>query len=153
LRSFLKGMGYFFSHDGTHRATQEREIENNQNGLVTSDSAKSSGYGLPDSRFSSSILKSDAIGFVVRKSKRIDRDKFAVQFTKCAFVGKQSDSRARRHGQVMITIRADIEACVQRSARMNCAATGTLRRGRDGDFTSKHDSLLPDNHRILKLKS
>ena len=30
LRGFLEGMSNFFSHHGTHRAAQKREIENNQ---------------------------------------------------------------------------------------------------------------------------
>src|ERR1700674_2351728 len=72
LRSFLKGMSNFFSHDGTHRAAQKREIENNQHRLVASDSAKSSGYGLPDSRLPASILQTNAVGFVIRKPERID---------------------------------------------------------------------------------
>ena len=76
-------MSNFFSHDGTHRAAQKREIENNQNRLVASDSAKSRGNGLADSCLPASILQTNAVGFVICKPERIDRNKFAVQFTEC----------------------------------------------------------------------
>ena len=153
LRGLLEGVSDFFAHDGTHRAAQKREIENDQHRLVASDAAKSGGYGLADSCLPASLLQTNAIGFVVRKSERIDGNKFAVQFTECPFIGEQRDSRARRHGQIMIASRADVEVRFQRGPRVNRAATGTLRRGRDGDFTSEHDSLLPGNDRNLKPTS
>jgi len=50
----------------------------------------------------------------------------------------------------MIAARADVEVRCQNSPRMNRGATGTLHRGRDGDFTSQHDFLLPGNTRNLR---
>src|ERR1700693_4300073 len=73
LSGLLEGMSNFFSHDGTHRAAQKCEIKNNQNRLVASDSAKSSGYGLPDSCLLASLLQTNAIGFVISKPERVDR--------------------------------------------------------------------------------
>ena len=50
----------------------------------------------------------------------------------------------------MIAFRTDVEIRFQRRTRIGRAATGTLRRRWDGDFTSEHDSLLPGNCRSLK---
>ena len=50
----------------------------------------------------------------------------------------------------MIAFRADVEVCFQSRPWVNHAASGTLHRGRDGDFASEHDSLLPDDTRNLR---
>jgi hypothetical protein len=47
----------------------------------------------------------------------------------------------------MIAAWADVEVRFQRSPSVSCATTGTLHRGRNGDFTSEHDFLLPGNNR------
>ena len=50
----------------------------------------------------------------------------------------------------MIASRAYVEVRFQSGPRMNRGASGTLHRGRDGDFTSEHDFLLPDNTRNMR---
>jgi hypothetical protein len=52
----------------------------------------------------------------------------------------------------MIASRADIEIRFQSGSRVNRGTTWTLHRGRDGDFTSQHDSLLPGNTRNVRAK-
>jgi hypothetical protein len=47
----------------------------------------------------------------------------------------------------MIAAWADVEVRFQRSPCVSRATTGTLHRGRDGDFTSQHYFLLPGNNR------
>ncbi len=47
----------------------------------------------------------------------------------------------------MIAAWTDVEVRFQRSPCLSRATTGTLHRGRDGDFTSEHDFLLPGNNR------
>jgi hypothetical protein len=49
----------------------------------------------------------------------------------------------------MIASRADVEVRFQSGPGVDRAALGTLHRGRDGDFASGHDSLLPDDTRKL----
>jgi hypothetical protein len=50
----------------------------------------------------------------------------------------------------MIASRANVEIRFQRGPCVNRAATGTLQRGRDGDFASQHDFLLPGIDRNLR---
>src|SRR5579862_2444293 len=150
LRGLFKGMSDFFSDDGTHCAAQKREIEHNQNRLVAPDPAKSRSYRFPNSRLPASFIQTNAISFVVGKAEWIDGHKLTIQFAKRPLIGKQFNARARRHLQVMIASRADVEVRFQRATRVNRAATGTLRRGRNGDFASEHDSLLPGNSRNLQ---
>ena len=52
----------------------------------------------------------------------------------------------------MIASRADVEIRFQSGSRVNRGTTWTLHRGRDGDFTSQHDSLLPGNTRNMRAK-
>jgi hypothetical protein len=50
----------------------------------------------------------------------------------------------------MIASRADVEVRFDGGPGVNRATSGTLHRGRDRDFTSEHDSLLPGNARNLR---
>ncbi len=138
LRGFLEGMSDLFSHHRAHGAAQEREIENHQDRLNPCDAAKSGGDRFAHARLAPGVLQTHTIGFVICKTERIDGNQLAVQFAERPLVGKQGDARARRHRQIVAAFRADVEALFERRAGLRRAATGTLHRGRDGDFASEH---------------